>query len=61
MAAVEIKQIVVEADGNLCVVSLGQTELQILVGFISDLSGGSIKLVKLPNDIVMRPLQELMP
>lgn len=58
-AALKIVQVLVDAgDGNLCAVSLSQERMNILVGFIEDLSEGPIKLVRLPG-LKMVPLAEL--
>jgi len=55
-----IKQIVVETgDGTLCGVILPPERLNMLVGFLGDLSEGPIKLFKLPSDIKMMPLSEI--
>lgn len=58
-ASLKIAQILVDAgDGNLCGVILPQERMNVLVGFIEDLSEGPIKLVRLPG-LKMVPLAEL--
>jgi len=59
MAEISIKQIVVEIDGELCGVCLPQDRMDILAGFISALSDGPIKVVRLPG-LTMMPLSELV-
>lgn len=55
----KIVQIVVEvADGEYCAVSLPQDRKDLLIGFIADLSDGTIKLVRLPG-VKMVPVKEL--
>ena len=58
-AALTIKQIVVEtAAGELCAVSLPQDRMDYLIAFISTLSEGPIKLVRLPG-VKMVPIGEV--
>ena len=57
----KIVQIVVETgDGELCAVSLPQDRMDYLIAFISTLSEGPIKLVRLPG-VKMMPISELEP
>jgi len=54
-----VKQVVVETkDGTLCGVVLPQVRMDMLIGFIADLSEGPISLVKLPG-LKMVPVSEL--
>lgn len=58
-AALKVVQIVVDAgEGDFCAVSLPQDRLNMLIGFIQDLSEGPIKLVRLPG-VKMAPIGEL--
>ncbi|MEW9855946.1 hypothetical protein [Novosphingobium sp. M1R2S20] len=58
-AAIKIVQIVVDVgDGDLCAVSLSQDRMNMLVGFIEDLSEGPIRVVRLPG-VKMVSLSEL--
>ena len=58
-ASLKIVQIVVEAsEGEFCAVSLPQDRMNILIGFIADLSEGPIKLVRLPG-VTMVPINEV--
>lgn len=58
-AALKIVQVVVEtAAGELCAVSLPQDRMDYLIAFISTLSEGPIKLVRLPG-VKMVPLSEV--
>lgn len=59
MTQVVIKQIMVEADGKLCVVSLGEAETAMLVPLIGALSDGPIKLVPVPG-LTMVPVSEIV-
>ena len=60
-ASLKITQIVVEAgEGEYCAVSLPASHMNILLGFIIDLSDGPVKLVRLPG-VKMVPLSELDP
>lgn len=58
-AELKIRQIVVEtAGGELCAVSLPQERMDYLIAFISTLSEGPIKLVRLPG-VKMVPINEV--
>lgn len=58
-AALKIVQIVVDAgEGDFCAVSLPQDRLNMLIGFIADLSEGPIKLVRLPG-VKMVPIGDV--
>lgn len=60
-ASLKIVQIVVEAgEGNYCAVSLPESHMAILLGFITDLSDGPVKLVRLPG-VKMVTVNELEP
>ena len=55
----KVRQIVVETgNGDLCAVSLPQDRIDYLIAFISTLSEGPIKLVRLPG-VMMVPLYEV--
>lgn len=55
-----VKQIVVEtSDGTLCAVALSEQRMNMLIGFIADLSEGPINLIKLPG-VTMRPISEVL-
>ncbi|EPR09801.1 hypothetical protein M527_06640 [Sphingobium indicum IP26] len=55
----KIRQIVVESpSGELCAVSLPPDRMDYLVAFISTLSEGPIKLVRLPG-VKMIPIEDL--
>lgn len=55
----KVRQIVVETgNGDLCAVSLPQDRMDYLVAFISTLSEGPIKLMKLPG-VKMVPISEI--
>lgn len=57
-AEIEIKQIVVEVNGELCGVCLPQDRLNILAHYLGVLSEGPVKLVRLPG-VKMVPLNEM--
>lgn len=60
MAKVEIVQIVVRVDDELCAVSMPPERLAMLVPLIHSLSDGPIRIARLPG-VKMVPLSELEP
>ena len=58
-ASLKVVQIVVDAgEGDLCAVSLDQDRMNMLIGFIADLSEGPINLIRLPG-VKMVPIGEV--